>query len=240
MRNLFFESRLPIDCTNWKKTKAVLELCEKLDIKNIILEPKDSKIKIEKDLKNKISSKFNLNVYYRHPIKVDYLKGLRKELKKLNRAPQIISVESTNKEIQLKASKDSRVDIISFSNQKILKTLSKGVISLIKQNNSFLEFSLEPIMRESFSDQSRNLRNLYKNIHLALSFTNNIIISGNFHELYQIRNPRGLISISHTILELSLFTAKQCFRENVKRLLERVKMRKDQNLIENGVKLFRS
>jgi len=147
-------------------------------------------------------------------------------------------VESADKKIQIQAAKDSRVDVVSFSEQAVLRTIFPGVISLTKQNQSFIEFSLASIMVKNKSLQSKNLRNLYRGVQLANNLNANYIISGNFDDLYAIRHPRALISICHTLLGISVLRAKNSFSKNVVSLLNRVQMRKDKNFIETGVKLI--
>jgi RNase P/RNase MRP subunit p30 len=143
-----------------------------------------------------------------------------------------------DKNIQIQAAKDSRVDIISFSDQNVIKTISPGIISLTKQNRSFIEFSLAPIMTRNQATQSKYLRSLYRAVQLAIQLKVNYIISGNFDDIFKIRHPRALISVCHTLLGIPLLSAKKAFSENVLTLLNRVHARQDKNIIESGVKLL--
>jgi len=120
----------------------------------------------------------------------------------------------------------------------ILKTLSAGVISLTKQNDSFIEFSLNSIMSDKKGQQSKNFRQIYKYLGRAMKNKANILVSGNFYEAYHLRHPRSLISILNTLLEIPLQQSKLFFRENVEDLLKRVNRRIDKNFIENQVKLI--
>jgi RNase P/RNase MRP subunit p30 len=217
----YFESRLPVDFNNFTEILEKLEIGEKLGIKNIILEPKKEVDLIPSDLKTKIRSNTKLNVSFRINLKLDNLEQFKKRIKKFNNFSDILSIESSNKDVQLQAARDSRVDIISFSNPQIIKTLTPGVISLTKQNNSFLEFSLASIMISNKTIQSKNFRNLYRFIQLALKNKGNCIISGNFDELYDLRHPRALISICYSLLGISLEKAKKIFMTNPILLLER-------------------
>ena len=177
-------------------------------------------------------------VKYRTNINPKNLERLSKELKGIGHSSNIIVVESADKKIQIQAAKDSRVDVISFSEQPVLKTIFPGVISLTKQNHSFIEFSLASIMVKNKSLQSKNLRNLYRGVQLANKLNANYIISGNFDDLYSLRHPRALISVCHTLLGIPLLQAKNVFSKNVVSLLNRVQMRQDKNFIESGVKLI--
>ncbi len=234
----YFESRLPVDFKNYSKLLEKLEFVEKLGIKNIILEPKNITNLISSEFKNKIRTKTKLNIYFRVNLRTNSLEDFKKRIKKYSKFPEILSIESLNKDVQLQAAKDSRVDIVSYSNPEIIKTLTPGVISLVKQNNSFLEFSLASIMVLNKTIQSKNFRNLYKFIHLALKNKANCIISGNFDELYDLRHPRALISICNSLLGISLEKAKEIFIKNPILLLAR-KKRQNGNHFESEVRLIK-
>ncbi|MFX0022531.1 MAG: hypothetical protein ACFE9S_09390, partial [Candidatus Hermodarchaeota archaeon] len=126
----YFESRLPVDVNNFSKLLEKLEFGEKLGIKNIILEPKNNTNLISSEFKNKIRTKTKLNIYFRVNLRIDSLEDFKRRIKKYNKFPEILSIESLNKDVQLQAAKDSRVDIVSYSNPEIIKTLTPGVISL--------------------------------------------------------------------------------------------------------------
>ena len=138
--------------------KEKLELCEKLGIKNLILEPKDDVQNISLEFKRIIKNITKINIYHRHTLKPDNLQDFKKRIKRFNNYPEILSVETSNKDIQIHVARDSRVDLISFSHPEMIKTLTNGVISLAKQNNSFIEFSLASIMVKNRSIQSKNFR----------------------------------------------------------------------------------
>jgi RNase P/RNase MRP subunit p30 len=234
----YFESRLPINLNNTNETFKKLEFCDKLGIKNIILEPRDEIYIIPIKIKEKIKRNTDLNIFFRINLRLDNLKIFKKRIKQYNNFSDILSVESLNKEVQLRASRDSRVDIISFSNPQIIKTLTPGVISLSKQNNSFIEFSLSSIMTTKKASQSKNFRNLYRYIQMALKHKANCIISGNFNYLYDLRHPRALISICNSLLDISLDKAKKIFLKNPGLLLERSKKHHNYS-IESDIKLIR-
>ncbi|MBY9021511.1 MAG: hypothetical protein KGD67_10650 [Candidatus Lokiarchaeota archaeon] len=234
----YFESRLRVNISNFKEIEQKLHFCKLLGIQNVIVELEDTGEKMRSDLKRRIEEINNVNVKYRTSINPKNLEILIKKLNGIGKSSNIIVVESADKKIQIQAAKDSRVDVISFSEQNILKTIFPGVISLTKQNQSFIEFSLASIMVKNKSLQSKNLRYLYRGVQLANKLNANYIISGNFDDLYSLRHPRSLVSVCHTLLGISLLQAKNCFSKNVISLLNRVEMRQDKNFIESGVKLI--
>jgi RNase P/RNase MRP subunit p30 len=234
----YFESRLRVKTNNFKEIEEKLRFCKLLGIQNVIVELENNGEKTRADLKRRIEEITNINVKYRTNINPKNLESLIKKLKGIRQSSNVIVVESADKKIQIQAAKDSRVDVVSFSEQAVLKTIFPGVISLTKQNQSFIEFSLASIMVKNKTLQSKNLRNLYRGVQLANNLNANYIISGNFDDLYSIRHPRALISICHTLLGISVLRAKNSFSKNVVSLLNRVQMRKDKNFIETGVKLI--
>ena len=234
----YFESRLKINLNDFAEIERKLKFCQELRITNLILEPKNDVVKLNSELKERISKISTLNLYYRINLRPNSLNDLKKRIKPYNNFSDIISVESMDKNIQIQAAKDSRVDIISFSDQNVIKTISPGIISLTKQNNSFIEFSLAPIMARNQAVQSRYLRSLYRAVQLAVQLKVNYIISGNFDDLFKLRHPRALISVCHTLLGIPLLSAKKAFSENVLTLINRVQAHQDKNIIESGVKLL--
>ena len=234
----YFESRLQANPENLDELKRKFNICESLGIKNIIIEI-DSKNKFNSDSIKSLNPNKKFNLYLRINIKSDNIKIYKKELNKCKKMPFLLSVESQDKEIQLTAARDSRIDIISYSNPKILKTLNSGVISMTKQNKTFIEFSLAPIMEENKYIQSKQFRNLYRSLQLAINQKANYIISGNFKKPFDIRHPRTIISIFNTLFDIPLLEAKKAISKNIENLLNRKRERINGDIIENGIKLIK-
>jgi RNase P/RNase MRP subunit p30 len=235
----YFESRLKVDFNIINDIKDKLEICEKIHIRNLILEPIDNLQAITKKIKKIIENYTKIKIYYRCNLTSKNINEFRRDIKKYGNFPGILSLESSNKNVQMHASKDSRIDLISFSKQEIITTITPGIISLVKQNKKFIEFSLSPIFLDNKSVQSKNFRNLYRSLRLIRNYNADYIISGNFIESFQIRHPRALLSICHTLLEIPLIEAKKIFRQNPIKLLNNVQNRLNNKNVEEGVSLLR-
>jgi RNase P/RNase MRP subunit p30 len=234
----YFESRLPLNHENFEDIQQKLQICKDIGIKKVILDFENSMNNMTPELKKSISKFSTLDLYYRTTIKPKNVDELKKRLKQVKNFFEVTSVESPDKKVQIQAAKDSRVDLISFSDEEVIKTITPGVISLTKQNNSFIEFSLGPIMIRNKAFQSKFLRSIYRALQLAMQLKANYIISGNFHDLYKIRHPRALISLCYTLLDVPLLNAKKAFSENVIALINRAKIRENKNFIDSGVKII--
>ncbi|MHA2282327.1 MAG: RNase P subunit p30 family protein [Promethearchaeota archaeon] len=232
----YFESRIPVNINDFNEIEKKIDICEKLDIKNIIFEPKNGIEIIPSEFRKRVQNKSKINIFFRINLRINKVEDFREKIKKYRNFPDILSIESLNREVQLQSAKDSRVDIVSFSDPEIIKTITPGVISLTKQNNSFIEFSLAPIMVRNKAVQSKNFRNLYKFTQLALKLKANWIISGNFSDLFDYRHPRALLSICNSLLGIPMNLAKKAYISNPRILVEKTRNQSDE-IFEPGVKL---
>ena len=235
----YFESRLRLNFEDLDEVYHALKFCEKLNINNLILEPLSNSKHLGEDVFNKIRENTYLKLYFRFNIKPRTINEFKKEIKFHQKFPNILSLETEVKEIQLQGAKDSRIHVLSYSDPINMRTITPGVISLAKQNNTFIEFSLAPIMIKNRGVQSKNFRLLYRFIQLILKIKPNFIINGNFNKTYDFRHPRNLSSVCHTLLGMPLDKAKEGFSKNIEMLLNGVKEQKENKLNQEGVRLFK-
>ena len=235
----YFESRLVVDSRNFDVLRKKIDFYMNLNVDNLILEPQKDLNQFSLNLKERIKEETSINIFYRFNLQISEVNEFKKRIKRFNKFPEILSIESLNKDVQILAARDSRVDIVSFSSQNNLKTLTPGVVSLIKQNGSFIEFSLSNLMIKDTSKQSKNFRSLYRALQLVKKLKPNCIISGNFKHLFDFRHPRALLSICNTLLDIPLDEAKMIFKENPRKLLRRVQKRRDNDIFEEDVKIIK-
>jgi len=232
----YFESRIPVNINDFNEIERKIDICENLGIKNIILEPMNGIEIIRSDFRKRVQNESKVNIFFRINLRINKIEDFKAKIKKYGNFTDILSIESLNREVQLQSAKDSRVDIVSFSDPEIIKTMTPGVISLTKQNNSFIEFSLAPIMVRNKAVQSKNFRSLFKFTQLALKLKANCIISGNFTDSFNFRHPRALLSICNSLLGIPINLAKKMYISNPKTLVEKTRHQNDE-IIEPGVKL---
>jgi len=234
----YFEAKLRVDLNNFADIKEKLDFCNELAINHIIIEPIDYFKEINIDIKERIEKLSNSNIYYRINLETQNIKEFKKKIKNVNTVSDIISIETLNPKLQLIAARDSRVDLLSYTNIKLLSTLSKGVLSLANQHKKYLEFGIKSIMSENKHFQSKMFRILYKSIKMAIDTRIKFIISGGFKNKYDFRNPRALISIVNTLIDIPMPEVKRAFNINVLSLINKAKNRVNPNIIEEGVELI--
>ena len=235
----YFESRLRLNFEDWNEVYNVIKFCERLNINNLILEPIGNSKDIGEDILNKIIERTCLKIYFRFNLKPRTINEFKKEIKLYRKFPNILSLETEVKEIQIQGAKDSRVHVLSYSDPNNMRTATPGVISLAKQNKTFIEFSLAPIMIKNRALQSKNFRILYRFIQMILKIKPNFIISGNFDNPYDFRHPRNLSSVCHTLLGMPLDKAKNGFSKNIEMLLNGVIASKESRLVQTGVRIIK-
>ncbi|MGV9172255.1 MAG: RNase P subunit p30 family protein [Promethearchaeia archaeon] len=234
----YFETRLRINFQNFKEAAIYLEFCEKLGIRNLIVEPLSANTPITENIKRKIQTFSDIKIYYRITINPQSLKDFNKEIQKFNNFGNILAVESADKKVQLKASKDSRVDVLSFSNINYIKRISKGVLSLLSQNNTYLELSLSPLLINNQSEQSRNFRIFYRTMETVLNERVKYLLCGDPHTEFDLRNPRSLISICVSLLDIPIQKAKMGFEKYPQELIRDKFIKTDSQKLDKGLKLI--
>ena len=76
----YFESRLRVNFDDINEIRRRLEFCGKLDIKNLILEPKDGIHDIPIEVKRYIEDFKGMNIYYRYNLKPTNLQDFKKNI----------------------------------------------------------------------------------------------------------------------------------------------------------------
>ncbi|TFF95854.1 MAG: hypothetical protein EU544_01870 [Promethearchaeota archaeon] len=234
-----FESRVRAYTKQRDELEKKISVFRELGVYCLIIDCLDENPKnLSGIFKNLLLENPNMELHFRYTLVYEDIKKFKRELNKFNNYPYILAVESPNVEIYNLAARDSRVDLLSFSELKYLNKVTPGILSLIKQNNKFIEFSFAPLMEDNRVKQSKNFRKLYRFLNLALKAKVRYILSGNFDNIYDFRHPRALMSICMTLLDLNPIQAKEGFQKYPSELIKRINNRKNYKSIEDGVNIL--
>jgi RNase P/RNase MRP subunit p30 len=169
------------------------------------------------------------------------ISSLKKDLSKWTQKKILIAVESSNKEILEVAARDGRVDILSLPTIEFQQSLTKGILSLARQNRCFLDISLTPIIECEHFKRTRLLRVLHRLYSNTKPLSNLYTIgshSGIKKNFMLLRGPKESMAILTSILKVPEFFAKEMYSKNLEDLCLRFIKRDFSLFIEPGVEII--
>jgi len=180
-----------------------------------------------------------INVYGKLLLHPKNMNDLKSKLKNIYRYKEFaIAVSTFDTELMTFSANDTRVDIISASDINVLKAITPGIISLVKQHagNKFIEFSLTVALKEDNYNRSKIFRELNHFLKIALKNENILLYAGSEEGLNLIRGPKEIIFSLNTLFDIPLIKCKKILRENSSLLIDKINRRSDDSIIEFGAK----
>jgi len=165
--------------------------------------------------------------------------SLKKDLAVWKERRCLIAVKSLNKEILEIAARDGRVDILSIANINYQKSLTKGIISLARQNECYLDISLAPLIEFEHFKRTKILRVLYRLLLKAKPSVHKYLIGSDSikNNIWLMRGPKETISFLYSVCNIPEFQAKKILAKNPEEIILRF-IKRDHNLfIEHGVEI---
>ena len=173
-------------------------------------------------------------------IKTSNSQSLKQELARWVQTRCLIGVESLNKEALEVAARDGRVDMILCPTIDHVKALTKGIISLARQNQCFLNISITPIVQATHHKRTRILRAMYRLFLSAKPNSNKYVLGSHselLNDLWLIRGPRESSAILQALFKIPEMHANHILRKHGEELLLRFIKRDQQLFIEPGVEI---
>jgi len=181
----------------------------------------------------------SLNIYGKIIITPKTQKDLKNALKNVKSYSDfLICVNSIDKDILTIAINDSRVDAILFPNIQDLSYVTSGIISLLKTQEKFLEFSFRNVLGTTTNERSRLFHEIDKFLSIVSTCTQILLYGGCERSIYEIRGPREIATILTAIFDLSLQTSKKIVQSNPERFINILLERKSSNHFSQGVKII--
>ena len=225
---------------------AIVDLKSKSDYQNFIKSdffPKDlPKIKFPLSVEAILNYRTNnspISLIPRVTLNPENTSSLKKDLSVWKERRCLIAVNSLNKEILEIAARDGRVDILSIATIDSQKSLTKGIISLARQNECYLDISLAPLIEFEHFKRTKILRVLYRLLLKAKPSVHKYLIGSDSIEnnIWLMRGPKETISFLHSVFNIAEFQAKKILAKNPEEIILRF-IKRDHNLfIEHGVEI---
>jgi RNase P/RNase MRP subunit p30 len=143
---------------------------------------------------------------------------LKQELSQWADKAILIAVVSLNKDVLEVAARDGRVDLLSLPTIDHWKCITKGIISLTKQNHCTLDISLTQILEEKHFTRTRILRELYKLFLMAHPGTHLFTLGAYTDDVWLYRGPNESIAILKALLEVAEPHAAAMVSQNAEKL----------------------
>ncbi len=173
-------------------------------------------------------------------IRTSNSQSLKQELARWVQTRCLIGVESLNKETLEVAARDGRVDMLFCPTTDHIKALTKGIISLARQNHCFLNISITPIVQATHHKRTRILRAMYR-LFLSAKPNSNKFVLGSHSEIlndpWLIRGPRESSAILQALFNIPEMHANHILGKHGEELLLRFIKRDQQLFIEPGVEI---
>ena len=173
-------------------------------------------------------------------IKATNGQSLKQELARWVQTRCLISVESLNKETLEVAARDGRVDMLNCPTTDHIKALTKGIISLARQNHCFLNITISPIIQATHHKRTRILRAMYRLFLSAKPNSNKYVLGSHQHILddsWLIRGPRESSAILQALFNIPEMHANHILGKHGEKLILRFIKRDQQLFIEPGVEI---
>jgi len=166
---------------------------------------------------------------------------LKKSLSQIIQHSSLIAVESSDKAVLEIAARDGRVDILSLPEDIHQKSITKGIISLAKQNGVVLDLSLSPLITQTHYKRTRLMRGLYRLIKMAKPGVHRFSLGSHDtckEDPFIIRGPRESMALLHALLDIPLVHASSFVKENPEMLVLNFIKRHQGVFIEPGVEII--
>ena len=183
--------------------------------------------------------KTHISLIPRITLKPENPRSLKRELSVWKERRCLIAVKSLNKEILEIAARDGRVDILSVPSIDYQKSLTKGIISLARQNECFLDLSLTPLIEFEHFRRTKILRVLYRLLLKAKPSAHKYLIGSDYidNNPWFMRGPKEIISFLHSVCNVTEFQAKKFLAHNPEEIILRFIKRDQKLFIEPGVEI---
>jgi len=162
---------------------------------------------------------------------------LKKELAKLDKFDVLVSVTTTDKDCLVLASKDSRVDIVSFITPQQIEAAFKGAISQCYHSEKTIEIGFEPLILEKHANRAKMMRTYQKFFNLCRFPRDRIIATNESAQWVGIRGPKELMAVIMVCFHIAEPHAKRLLREHQEMILSRYYLLLGHQLGEMDVKI---
>jgi len=181
--------------------EQVIDFAKKLGYSGIAICDNYQDLKKLNELKDEINKiKTGIEIYLGVNIQAENVRELKDMISKVREKVMIVVVSGGDYSINRAACGDSRVDILSHPEAgRIDSGLDKPCLDLATRNKVAIEINFREILHTYRRPRSYILNHIAKNIKLCNHFRTPMIICSGAQSVWEMRNPRDLISITNVL-----------------------------------------
>ena len=162
---------------------------------------------------------------------------LKNELGSVINFKTLVAVETTDKNTLEVAARDGRVDSLSVPTAQHQKALSKGILSLARQNDCVLAINISHLIFHRSISRTRDMRTLYRLIMKAKVNSYKYALGSFIGNPWNARGPKENIAMLVSLFDVPEFWAKSIVATNSEELVLRFIKRDLGLFIESGTEI---
>jgi len=202
----------------------------------ISLPPDIQQDKVE--LLKKICSGIGIDLVTRADLTPKKSQELLRELRRLRRKFEVISVLCDSKPVARQAAKDRRVDLLSFPTDSRRRFFDQAEAELTSQALASLEIDMAPLLSLRGEPRTRLFSRLRREVEIAKKFNVPIVVSSGATDEYLLRTPHDYAAFV-TIFDLAKPLGLRALSHNPLGIVKRNREKLSPNYVALGVRIIR-
>ena len=239
MKRTFADLHLPLNIRSWpnasRTIRKVAMLGYHLVAVPLSMETDENAIGKLCDLCNKAEIDFASRV----DIKPKTPNDLRRQLRKLRRKFEVVSVICENKEVARQAARDRRVDLLNFPGFDFRRRFfDRAEAELASNSLAALEIDVEPLLTLEGPMRVRLLSSLRRETVIAKEFDIPVVISSGDGSGMLLRKPREQAALAN-LFDLGETSGLEAVSLNPMQIVERNRQKLSSKFVAPGIKVVK-
>ena len=229
--------RVPIDALS--KVEETIKTSSELGYRvvSLLLPPQIARTQLNQ-LRN-ICNPLNVDLSTRVNLTPRTSKELLRDLRRVRRKFEIVSVTCISKRVARQAAKDRRVDLLTFpTTERQQRFFDRAEAELVSEASSSLEIEMSPLLSLGRYPRIRLLSRLRREVEIAEKFDVPIILSSGAAHKHLLRGPYDYAALA-TLFDMSPPSALRSLSEIPLTLIRRNREKLSPNYVAPGIKVVR-
>lgn len=226
------DSLLQLDCRQLDQCRQVTTLLKRAGFSGACIEPIAGATLEDFSELNQITP---LRLFSRKSLQPNNKTHLSQLLKRHWQQYDVLAVFTKDAGILEMAARDSRVGLIATVQDREVVKLTRGIVSLIKQNQKAIELVYNPLIHTRGSYQARIVRKIANNVRMLRFSRHPLVLGSGARGAPEIIGSQQLVTISNEFFNIPLETARKGVTRALNDIILTQRARKSPDHIFDGV-----